>query len=145
MRVDRARRRAKHQTPESRRVPNLEHSSKNQREQPSHSLRRSFEFFTRDGAEADAVSSTQKHRRIFSRIEQLQWRPANHVPATGRFDRINSGLPSTDRDRAGRNLFARNISPRGREPARQTAEKRKTWGEPAAMNAVPPSPIQLDN
>src|SRR5438876_10763291 len=145
MRADRGRRRARHQTPESRRVPNLEHSSKSQHEQPSHSLRRSFEFFTRDGAEADAVSSTKKYRRIFLRIEQLQRRPANHVPATGRFDRINSGLPSTDPDRAGRNLFAWNIAPRRREPARQTAEKGKTGRESDAMNAVIGSAMKIDN
>ncbi len=79
------------------------------------------------------------------RIEQLQRRPANHVPATGRFDRINPGLPSADRDRAGRNLFARNIAPRGREPARQTPEKGKTGGESDAMNAVIGSAMKIDN
>ncbi len=109
------------------------------------SSRGSFEFFTRDGAEADAVSSTQKHRWIFLRIEQLQRRPANHVPATGRFDRINSGLRSTDRDRAGRNLLARNIAPRRRELARQTPEKGKTGRESDAMNAVIGSAMKIDN
>src|ERR1700731_4560353 len=84
-----------------------------------------FEFFRRYGAEADAVAGPQQRRRIFLRIEQLERRPADHVPAAGRLDRINSGLRSTDRDRAGRDFFARNLTAWRRVRTRQTAGERK--------------------
>src|SRR5881227_3686388 len=134
MRACRARHLTKHQIRESPSALNLAHWSKNQRGLPSHSRCRSFEFFT--GDRADAVAGPQKHRRIFFRIEQLQWRAADYVPATGRFDRIDSGLRSADRDRTSRNFFARNISPRCRNFARQTAKKWETGREPDAMNAI---------
>src|SRR5437588_355601 len=145
MRACRARHLTKHQIRESPSALNLAHWSKNQRGLSSHSRCRSFEFFTGDRLEADAVAGPQKHRRIFFRIEQLQRRAADYVPATGRFDWIDSGLRSADRDRTSRNFFARNISPRCRNFARQTAKKWETGREPDAMNAIIGSAVKIDN
>src|SRR6202035_1856489 len=109
------------------------------------SLRYLFKFFPADGAESNVGSSPQKCRRIFLRVEQSQRRATDHVPATRRFDWINSGLRSADRDRASRNFFARNISPRGRNFKWQTAEKWKTRRESDTMNAVLGSAMKIDN
>src|SRR2546421_2513528 len=145
MRACRARRLTKRQIRENRSGLNLEHSSKNLRESLLLSRCRSFELFARNRAEVNTVARSENGWRIPLRIEQAQRRAADYVPAARRFDRIDSSLLSTDRNRTGRNFFAGNIAPRRSNFSRQAAEKRKTLRESDAMHPVLGSAVAISN
>src|SRR6185436_8285866 len=60
-----------------------------------------------DRVELHGVARLHEKRRVAKRIERLDRRAADQLPAAGGFRRIDTGLDAGDADRPGRHTHAR--------------------------------------
>src|SRR5262249_8777732 len=88
-----------------------------------------FKVLSRDYSKGRAFARTSDRGRILCWITKPRRSAADEIPPARRTQRIDSRLPPTDANRAGRNFCSRYVAARRRQSLRQPCEKWKTGNE----------------